>query len=116
MPGATHVPVLAVSVSGSDAYRRRPERWRAVIDDVVMAHARIVSAERFFETLEVELVMTHDGHTREDAQRAIFRYIETVGQPETTALHLGVRQSGGIRCAGTEGRVVPFNYASTLSG
>jgi hypothetical protein len=77
VPGATHVPVLAVSVSGSDAFHRRPERWRAVIDDVVMAHVRIVFAERFFATVEFALVMTHDWHTREDAQRAIFRYIET---------------------------------------
>ena len=38
--------VLAVSVSGYYAYRRRPERWRAVIDDGLMAHLRIVFAER----------------------------------------------------------------------
>ena len=35
--------VLAVSVSGYDAYRRRPESWRAVIDDVLLAHVRIPS-------------------------------------------------------------------------
>lgn len=34
-------------------------------------------AESFFATLEFELVMTHDGHTREEARSAIFRYIET---------------------------------------
>ena len=33
--------------------------------------------ESFFATLEFELVMTHDWHTREEARRAIFRYIET---------------------------------------
>jgi transposase InsO family protein len=34
-------------------------------------------AESFFATLEFELVMKHDWETREDARRAIFRYIET---------------------------------------
>ncbi len=34
-------------------------------------------AESFFATLEFELIMRHDWHTREDARRAIFRYIET---------------------------------------
>ena len=34
-------------------------------------------AESFFATLEFELVMTHDWHTRGEARRAIFRYIET---------------------------------------
>lgn len=33
-------------------------------------------AERFFATLEFELLMKHDWHSREDARRAIFRYIE----------------------------------------
>lgn len=33
-------------------------------------------AESFFATLEFELVMRHDWHTREEARRAIFRYIE----------------------------------------
>jgi transposase InsO family protein len=37
--------VLQVSVSGYYAYRRRPESWRAVIDDVLMAHVRIAFAE-----------------------------------------------------------------------
>ena len=37
--------VLEVSVSGYYAYRRRPESWRAVIDDVLMAHVRIAFAE-----------------------------------------------------------------------
>ena len=34
-------------------------------------------AESFFATLEFELVMMHDWHTREEARSAIFRYIET---------------------------------------
>jgi putative transposase len=34
-------------------------------------------AESFFSTLEFELLMKSDWHTREDARRAIFRYIET---------------------------------------
>lgn len=34
-------------------------------------------AESFFSTLEFELVMRHDWHTKEEARRAIFRYIET---------------------------------------
>ena len=34
-------------------------------------------AESFFATLELELVMTHEWHTRDEARRAIFRYIET---------------------------------------
>ena len=34
-------------------------------------------AESFFSTLEFELVMRNDGHTREEARHAIFRYIET---------------------------------------
>ncbi len=34
-------------------------------------------AESFFATLEFELIMRNDWHTREDARRAIFRYIET---------------------------------------
>jgi putative transposase len=34
-------------------------------------------AESFFSTLEFELQMKHDWHTREEARRAIFRYIET---------------------------------------
>jgi transposase InsO family protein len=37
--------VLAVSVSGYYAYRQRPESWRTVIDDVLMAHVRIAFAE-----------------------------------------------------------------------
>ena len=37
--------VLQVSVSGYDAYRRRPESWRTVIDDVLLAHVRIAFAE-----------------------------------------------------------------------
>ena len=34
-------------------------------------------AESSFATLEFELLMKHDWDTREDARRAIFRYIET---------------------------------------
>jgi len=34
-------------------------------------------AESFFSTLEFELQRKHDWHTREEARRAIFRYIET---------------------------------------
>jgi len=34
-------------------------------------------AESFFSTIEFELLMKNDWHTREDARRAIFRYIET---------------------------------------
>ena len=34
-------------------------------------------AESFFATFEFELLMQHDWHTRADARRAIFRYIET---------------------------------------
>lgn len=37
--------VLAVSASDYHAYRRRAESWRAVIDDVLMAHVRIAFAE-----------------------------------------------------------------------
>jgi transposase InsO family protein len=33
--------------------------------------------ESFFSTLEFELLMQNDWHTRDDARRAIFRYIET---------------------------------------
>jgi len=34
-------------------------------------------AESFFSTLEFELLMQNDWHTRDDARRAIFAYIET---------------------------------------
>ena len=34
-------------------------------------------AERFFATLELERLMKHDSETKEEARRAIFRYIET---------------------------------------
>jgi putative transposase len=34
-------------------------------------------AESFFSTLEFELLMKNDWHTREDARRGIFRYLET---------------------------------------
>ena len=38
-----------------------------------VAHA---VAESFFATLEFELLMKNDWHTRDEARRAIFRYIE----------------------------------------
>lgn len=59
--------------------------YRAVLD----AHGIIASmsrkgncwdnavAESFFATLELELIVKSDWHTRDDARRAIFRYIET---------------------------------------
>jgi putative transposase len=34
-------------------------------------------AESFFATLELELIIKRDWHTRDDARRAIFKYIET---------------------------------------
>jgi putative transposase len=34
-------------------------------------------AESFFSTLEFELLMKEDWHTRAEARRAIFRYLET---------------------------------------
>lgn len=37
--------VLHVSVAGFYAFLQRPEPWRAVIDDVLMAHVRIAFAE-----------------------------------------------------------------------
>lgn len=37
--------VLEVSVAGFYAYRQRPESWRAVIDDLLMAHIRIAFTE-----------------------------------------------------------------------
>jgi len=39
-------------------------------------------AESFFSTLEFELVMRHDWHTKAEARRAIFRYIETWYNPK----------------------------------
>ena len=36
--------------------------------------------------------------------------------PDATALDARLRQSGRVRSAVTEGRVVPFTYASTFSG
>lgn len=61
------------------------DAYRALLD----AHHAIASmsrkgdcwdnavAESFFATLELELIVKHDWHTRDDARRAIFRYIET---------------------------------------
>ena len=34
-------------------------------------------AESFFATLQFELIMQHDWHSRDEARRSIFRYIET---------------------------------------
>ena len=44
-PGRLMCRVLHVSVAGFSAYLQRPEPWRAVIDDVLMAHVRIAFAE-----------------------------------------------------------------------
>ena len=37
--------VLEVSVAGFFAYRKRPASWRAVMDEVLMAHLQIAFAE-----------------------------------------------------------------------
>ena len=46
-------------------------------------------AESFFSTLEFELVMKHDWHTRAEARAAIFRYIETWYNPKRRHSRLG---------------------------
>jgi putative transposase len=46
-------------------------------------------AESFFSTLEFELVMRHDWHTRGEAQRAVFRYITTWYNPRRRHSSLG---------------------------
>ena len=46
-------------------------------------------AESFFSTLEFELLMRSDWHTREEARRAIFRYIETWYNPRRRHSTLG---------------------------
>ena len=46
-------------------------------------------AESFFATLEFELVMTADWHTRAEARRAVFRYIETWYNPKRRHSTLG---------------------------
>ena len=46
-------------------------------------------AESFFSTLEFELLMKNDWHTREEARRAIFRYIETWYNPKRRHSTLG---------------------------
>ena len=46
-------------------------------------------AESFFSTLEFELLMKHDWHTRAEARRAIFRYIETWYNPKRRHSTLG---------------------------
>lgn len=46
-------------------------------------------AERFFSTLEFELLMKHDWHTRAEARRGIFRYLETWYNPKRRHSTLG---------------------------
>lgn len=46
-------------------------------------------AESFFATLEFELLRKHDWHTRAEARRAIFRYIETWYNPKRRHSSLG---------------------------
>jgi len=46
-------------------------------------------AESFFSTLEFELLMKNDWHTRAEARRAIFRYIETWYNPRRRHSTLG---------------------------
>ena len=46
-------------------------------------------AESFFSTLEFELLMRSDWQTREDARRAIFRYIDTWYNPRRRHSTLG---------------------------
>lgn len=46
-------------------------------------------AESFFSTLEFELLMQSDWHTREEARSAIFRYIETWYNPRRRHSTLG---------------------------
>ena len=46
-------------------------------------------AESFVSTLEFELLMQHDWHTRNDARRGIFRYLETWYNPRRRHSTLG---------------------------
>lgn len=46
-------------------------------------------AESFFSTLEFELLMQSDWHTHDEAQRAVFRYIETWYNPKRRHSTLG---------------------------
>ena len=46
-------------------------------------------AESFFSTLEFELLMQSDWHTREDARHVIFRYIDTWYNPRRRHSTLG---------------------------
>lgn len=46
-------------------------------------------AESFFSTLEFELVMTADWHTREEARTAVFAYLETWYNPKRRHSTLG---------------------------
>jgi hypothetical protein len=60
------------SRSSNDCAR---ETGVSVADPIGDRDARV--AESFFATLEVELLMQNDWHTREDARRAILRYLES---------------------------------------
>ena len=46
-------------------------------------------AESIFSTLEFELLMQHDWHTRDEARRGIFRYLETWYNPRRRHSTLG---------------------------
>jgi putative transposase len=52
-------------------------------------------AESFFSTLEFELLMRNDWHTKADARRAIFRYIETWYNRKRRHSTLGQMQGNG---------------------
>jgi transposase InsO family protein len=51
-------------------------------------------AESFFATLELELIMKHRWATRDDARRAIFRFIE--GWHDRERRHSQLRQSCAV--------------------
>jgi len=56
-------------------------------------------AESFFATLELELIVTSDWHTRADARRAIFAYIETWYNRERRHSSLGYRSPAAYETA-----------------
>ncbi len=68
-------------------------------------------AERFFATLEFELIMMNDWATREAARRAIFRYIETWYNRHRRHSTLGY-VSPAERSAVARGRVGSNTHAS----
>lgn len=73
-------------------------------------------AERFFATLEFELIMRSNWTTKDAARRAIVRYIEkrgTIGNAGTPSWGTSVRR---VRTGITGGRVVAHTHASTNSG